>query len=96
MMELNMLLQLILLVGWKWLFYYLITMCLPYIQSFYLVIGALYLFIPIMGRSGSSINSEVVMANMLCILFSLLLSFTVNCLNYYQNESFRKDCVNVI
>ncbi|CAD1468779.1 unnamed protein product, partial [Heterotrigona itama] len=63
--------------GWKWLFYYLITMCLPYIQSFYLVIGALYLFIPIMGRSGSSINSEVVMANMLCILFSLLLSFTL-------------------
>ncbi|XP_017763460.1 PREDICTED: endoplasmic reticulum metallopeptidase 1-like [Eufriesea mexicana] len=63
--------------GWKWLFYYLVTMCLPYIQSFYLVIGALYLFIPIMGRSGSSINSEVVMANMLCILFSLLLSFTL-------------------
>nr|XP_012141016.1 PREDICTED: endoplasmic reticulum metallopeptidase 1-like [Megachile rotundata]XP_012141017.1 PREDICTED: endoplasmic reticulum metallopeptidase 1-like [Megachile rotundata]XP_012141018.1 PREDICTED: endoplasmic reticulum metallopeptidase 1-like [Megachile rotundata]XP_012141019.1 PREDICTED: endoplasmic reticulum metallopeptidase 1-like [Megachile rotundata] len=63
--------------GWKWLFYYLATMCLPYIQSFYLVIGALYLFIPIMGRSGSSINSEVVMANMLCILFCLLLSFTL-------------------
>lgn len=63
--------------GWKWLFYYLMTMCLPYIQSFYLVLGALYLFIPIMGRSGSSINSEVVMANMLCILFSLLLSFTL-------------------
>ncbi|XP_043797337.1 endoplasmic reticulum metallopeptidase 1-like isoform X2 [Apis laboriosa] len=63
--------------GWKWLFYYLMTTCLPYIQSFYLIIGALYLFIPIMGRSGSSINSEVVMANMLCILFSLLLSFTL-------------------
>ncbi|XP_076761618.1 endoplasmic reticulum metallopeptidase 1 [Xylocopa sonorina] len=63
--------------GWKWLFYYLTTMSLPYIQSFYLVIGALYLFIPIMGRSGSSINSEVLIANMLCILFSLLLSFTV-------------------
>ncbi|XP_034180983.1 endoplasmic reticulum metallopeptidase 1 [Osmia lignaria lignaria] len=63
--------------GWKWLFCYLATMCLPYIQSFYLVIGALYLFIPIMGRAGSSINSEVVMANMLCILFCLLLSFTL-------------------
>ncbi|KZC07743.1 Endoplasmic reticulum metallopeptidase 1 [Dufourea novaeangliae] len=61
--------------GWKWLLYYLATMFVPYMQSFYLVIGALYLFIPIMGRSGSSINSEVVMANTLCILFCLLLSF---------------------
>ncbi|XP_043257384.1 endoplasmic reticulum metallopeptidase 1-like [Colletes gigas] len=63
--------------GWKWLFYYLITMFLPYMLSFYLVIGALYLFIPIMGRSGSSINSEVVMANTLSIIFCLLLSFTL-------------------
>ncbi|XP_031849002.1 endoplasmic reticulum metallopeptidase 1 [Nomia melanderi] len=63
--------------GWKWLFYYLTTMCIPYMQSFYLVIGALYLFIPIMGRSGGNINSEVVMANTLSILFCLLLSFSL-------------------
>ncbi|XP_076294654.1 endoplasmic reticulum metallopeptidase 1 isoform X2 [Lasioglossum baleicum] len=63
--------------GCKWLIYYLATMFIPYMQSFYLVIGALYLFIPIMGRSGSSINSEVVMANTLSIFFCLLLSFTL-------------------
>lgn len=63
--------------GWKWLFYHLGVLSLPYIQSFYLVIGALYLFIPIMGRAGGSINSEVIMANMLSILFCLLLSFTL-------------------
>ncbi|XP_015429200.1 PREDICTED: endoplasmic reticulum metallopeptidase 1-like [Dufourea novaeangliae] len=78
--------------GWKWLLYYLATMFVPYMQSFYLVIGALYLFIPIMGRSGSSINSEVVMANTLCILFCLLLSFTkyeifytINCMLNFQH-----------
>ena len=63
--------------GWKWLLYYSGTILLPYTQSFYLVIGALYLFIPIMGRSGSSINSEVVMGNLLCIVFCLLLSFSL-------------------
>lgn len=63
--------------GWKWLCYHLGVLSLPYIQTFYLVIGALYLFIPIMGRAGASLNSEVVMANMLSILFSLLLSYTV-------------------
>ncbi|EZA53278.1 Endoplasmic reticulum metallopeptidase [Ooceraea biroi] len=62
---------------WKWLCYHLGTLSLSYIQSFYLAVGALYLFIPIMGRSGGSINSEVVMANMLSILFCLLLSFTL-------------------
>lgn len=59
-------------------------MCIPYMQSFYLVIGALYLFIPIMGRSGGSINSEVVMANTLSILFCLLLSFSVDYETCYQ------------
>ncbi|XP_012284730.1 endoplasmic reticulum metallopeptidase 1 isoform X2 [Orussus abietinus] len=62
---------------WKWLCYQLGTLTLPYVQSFYLAIGALYLFTPIMGRAGAGINSEVVMANMLAILFCLLLSFTL-------------------
>lgn len=63
--------------GWKWLCYHLGMLSLPYIQSFYLTIGALYLFIPIMGRSGGSINSEVVIANKLSLLFCLLFSFTM-------------------
>ncbi|XP_032686558.1 endoplasmic reticulum metallopeptidase 1-like isoform X1 [Odontomachus brunneus] len=62
---------------WRWLCYHLIILSLSYIQSFYLAIGALYLFIPIMGRTGSSINSEIVMAIMLSMLFCLLLSFTL-------------------
>ncbi|KAL6262629.1 hypothetical protein P5V15_005422 [Pogonomyrmex californicus] len=62
---------------WKWLLYQLGPLTLCYIQSFYLILGALYLFIPLMGRSGSSINSEVVMANMLSIFFCQLLCFTL-------------------
>ncbi|KAG7189889.1 hypothetical protein KM043_006060 [Ampulex compressa] len=63
--------------GWKWIFYHLGTLSLPFVQSFYLTIGALYLFIPVMGRFGGSVNSEVVMANMLSLLFCLLLSFVL-------------------
>lgn len=62
---------------WKWLCYQLGSLSLSYIQLFYLALGALYLFIPIMGRSGGSINSEVVMANMLSILFCQLFCFTL-------------------
>ncbi|KAG8034787.1 hypothetical protein G9C98_007863 [Cotesia typhae] len=62
---------------WKWLCYQVGILSLPYMQSFYLAIGALYLFIPIMGRLGAGTNSEVIMANMLSILFCLLLSFTM-------------------
>ncbi|XP_043681351.1 endoplasmic reticulum metallopeptidase 1-like isoform X1 [Vespula pensylvanica] len=61
--------------GWKWLCYHIGMLTLPYMQSFYLTIGALYLFIPIMGRSGGSLNSEVVIANILSLLFCLLFSF---------------------
>ncbi|XP_034950352.1 endoplasmic reticulum metallopeptidase 1-like [Chelonus insularis] len=60
---------------WKWLIYQMGVLSLPYMQSFYLAIGALYLFIPIMGRVGAGTNSEVIMANMLAILFCFLLSF---------------------
>uniref|UniRef100_A0A0C9PTF3 FXNA-like protease n=1 Tax=Fopius arisanus TaxID=64838 RepID=A0A0C9PTF3_9HYME len=62
---------------WRWICYQVGVLSLPYIQSFYLSIGALNLFIPIMGRSGASINSEVVIANMISILFCLMLSFTM-------------------
>lgn len=64
-------------IDWKWLCYHLGSLSLSYIQSFYLALGALYLFVPIMGRIGNSINSEVIMAIMLAVLFCELLSFTV-------------------
>ncbi|XP_058797320.1 endoplasmic reticulum metallopeptidase 1-like [Phymastichus coffea] len=72
---------------WKWLCFHMGTLSLPYIQSFYLSIGALYLFIPLMGRAGGSINSEVVMANMLSVLFCLLLSFTMPIVILVKNAS---------
>lgn len=62
---------------WKWMCYNLGVLCLPYIQTFYLAIGALSLFIPIMGRAGAGINSEVVIANMVSLLFCQLLSFVL-------------------
>lgn len=34
-------------------------MVLPFIQSYYLVLGAVYMFVPIMGRAGASIYPEV-------------------------------------
>ncbi|XP_046493405.1 endoplasmic reticulum metallopeptidase 1 isoform X2 [Neodiprion pinetum] len=61
----------------KWLLYHMGVISLPYIQSFYLTLGALYLFIPIMGRSGAGINAEIVIANMISFIFCLLLSFTL-------------------
>lgn len=39
------------------------------------MLGALYLFIPIMGRSGAGNNSELIIAAMVGILFSLLLTY---------------------
>lgn len=63
--------------GWRWLFYHLGILTVPYVQSFYLTVGAFYLFIPLMGRSGAFINSELVIGNLVTIIFSLLLSFTV-------------------
>lgn len=53
------------------------TLGLPFVQAFYLLIGALYLFIPIMGRAGAGNNSEVLISVMVSVLFALLVSFAV-------------------
>ncbi|CAG9762031.1 unnamed protein product [Ceutorhynchus assimilis] len=37
----------------KWLFLHIFLIGLPFVQNFYLIIGALYLFIPVLGRAGS-------------------------------------------
>lgn len=52
-------------------------MGLPFVQCFYLLIGALYLFIPIMGRIGAANNSEVLIAIMTSFLFVQQISFVV-------------------
>lgn len=81
--------QIIIFTDWKWMCYNLGILCLPYIQTFYLAIGALSLFIPIMGRAGAGINSEVVIANMVSLLFCQLLSFVViKHFFYYNNKQF--------
>lgn len=70
---------------WRWLALHVGTVGLPFTQSFYLMLGALYLFIPIMGRSGSGNNSELIIAAMVGILFSLLLSFVTPLIILVQN-----------
>lgn len=52
-------------------------MGLPFVQCFYLLIGALYLFIPIMGRAGAGYNSEMLIAIIATFLFLPLISFVV-------------------
>lgn len=73
------------LLDWRWLALHVGTVGLPFTQSFYLMLGALYLFIPIMGRSGSGNNSELIIAAMVGILFSLLLSFVTPLIILVQN-----------
>lgn len=50
-------------------------MGLPFVQCFYLLIGALYLFIPVMGRIGAGLNSEVLISIMASLLFALLIGY---------------------
>lgn len=59
----------------KWLLLHIAAVGLPFVQCFYLIIGALYLFIPIMGRSGAGSHAEFLMAIMVSILFNLLFAF---------------------
>lgn len=59
----------------KWIFLHIAVMGLPFVQSYYLILGALYLFIPIMGRAGGGTNSEILMALLVSSMHTLLFSF---------------------
>lgn len=61
----------------KWLLLHIGVAGLPFVQCFYLIIGALYLFIPIMGRAGAGSHAEFLIAIMVSTLFTLLFSFAV-------------------
>ncbi|XP_018563035.1 endoplasmic reticulum metallopeptidase 1 isoform X1 [Anoplophora glabripennis] len=61
----------------KWLLLHISMMGLPFVQCFYLIIGALYLFIPIMGRAGSGSHAEYLIAVMVSSLFAMLFTFVV-------------------
>lgn len=59
----------------KWLLMHIFLVGLPFVQCFYLIIGALYLFIPIMGRAGGSSQAEYLIATMVSLLFTMLFCF---------------------
>ncbi|RZB38929.1 endoplasmic reticulum metallopeptidase 1-like, partial [Asbolus verrucosus] len=61
----------------KWLLLHIGMVGLPFVQCFYLIIGALYLFIPIMGRAGAGSHAELLIAVMVSTLFTFLFSFAV-------------------
>ncbi|KAF5278793.1 hypothetical protein FQA39_LY18351 [Lamprigera yunnana] len=63
--------------GFKWLLLYIGIMGLPFVQSVYLMMGAFYLLLPIMGRAGAAYNSEVLIAILITYFFSLLISYVV-------------------
>ncbi|XP_066142542.1 endoplasmic reticulum metallopeptidase 1-like isoform X2 [Euwallacea fornicatus] len=61
----------------KWYLMHVFLIGLPFVQDFYLVIGALYLFIPIMGRAGAGSHAEYLIAAMISFLFAKMFSFAV-------------------
>uniref|UniRef100_A0A1Y1MFR8 FXNA-like protease n=1 Tax=Photinus pyralis TaxID=7054 RepID=A0A1Y1MFR8_PHOPY len=61
----------------KLFLYYVIVMGLPFVQSIYLMIGALYLCFPIMGRAGAAYNSEYLIALLITYFYSVLISYLV-------------------
>lgn len=63
--------------GSKWLLLHIFMVGLPFVQNFYLIIGAMYLFIPVMGRAGSGSHAEYVIAVMIAVIFAKLFSFAI-------------------
>lgn len=54
-----------------WLMLHIGMLGLPFVQSLYLLMGALYLFVPIMGRTGGAVNIELALAVLVSILVAL-------------------------
>lgn len=65
------------LLGGKWLLLHITCNSLAFVQSVYLTVGALYLFVPIMGRVGAGNNSEVMLGLLVTLLYVLLVSYVV-------------------
>lgn len=62
-------------------------MGLPFVQCVYFMLSALYLCIPIMGRSGAGFNSEILIAVLVCFLYCLLLSYVVPIILLVRNSA---------
>lgn len=59
----------------KWLLLHISVFGLPFVQCFYLSVGAMYLFIPIMGRAGAGSHAELVISVLVTSIFATLFSF---------------------
>lgn len=70
---------------WKWLILHCFLIGIPFIQTFYLNLGAIYMFIPIMGRIGSTFNSEIIVAIMICVFFGIMFSFVTQLILLAEN-----------
>lgn len=60
---------------WKWLLCYIILIGIPFLQSYYLALGAINMFLPIMGRTGCAFNSEFIIAFLMSLIFTLLFRY---------------------
>lgn len=58
--------------GWKWLVAYILLLGVPFLQAFYLALGAINMFLPIMGRTGSAFNSEFIISILMSVIFTFL------------------------
>ncbi|XP_021931492.1 endoplasmic reticulum metallopeptidase 1-like [Zootermopsis nevadensis] len=63
--------------GGKWLMLHVAALTLPFTQCLYLVLAAMSLYVPIMGRSGAGTNSEVIVGLLVGIKFGLLFTCIV-------------------
>lgn len=56
----------------RWLVSYMLLIGIPFLQAFYLAIGAIDMFLPIMGRTGRAFNSEIIIAFLMSVIFTFL------------------------
>nr|CAD7460312.1 unnamed protein product [Timema tahoe] len=59
----------------RWLVFHISVLILPLTQCMYLILAALTLFVPVMGRSGAGNNAEVIVAILSSAQFVLLFSY---------------------
>ncbi|KAL0278689.1 UNVERIFIED_CONTAM: hypothetical protein PYX00_000439 [Menopon gallinae] len=69
----------------KWLLFVLSSVFTPAIQYINMLVGFFSLFIPIMGRSGTQINSEIVTALFTNITCGLLFSYVIPIITVIEN-----------
>ncbi|KAB0365180.1 hypothetical protein FD754_009336 [Muntiacus muntjak] len=64
--------------GGKFIAFYLLGMFIPYLYALYLIWAVFEMFTPILGRSGSEIPPDVVLASILAVCTMILSSYFIN------------------